>query len=153
MIVSQDGASAFVIVSDRASVLVFNIVNQTSSAIPLFGDAIPVQASLSPDGSRLYVAATDGQVHVLDTQSGGDIQQLSFPTDATTLTVWSVQWRDVHLQSGFDRGQTLKRHQSSVFSRQPCNVGASVLARAIRDDLEIWVASCFADDRRLRTDD
>jgi len=86
LIVSQDGSSAFVIVSDRPAVLVFNIFNQTSSAIPIFGDAIPVHASLTPDGSRLYVAATDGQVHVLDTQNGSDILQLSFPPDVTTLT-------------------------------------------------------------------
>ena len=85
MIVSQDGSSAFVIVSDRAAVLVFNIFNQTSSAIPMSGDAIPVRASLTPDGSRLYVAATDGQIHILDTQNASDIEQLSFPTDATTL--------------------------------------------------------------------
>jgi hypothetical protein len=85
LIVSQDGSRGFVIVSDRAAVLVFNIFNQTSSAIPMSGDAIPVRASLTPDGSRLYVAATDGQVHILDTQNGSDIQQLSFPTDATTL--------------------------------------------------------------------
>lgn len=85
LIVSQDGSSAFVIVSDRAAVLVFNIFNQTSSAIPMSGDAIPVRASLTPDGSRLYVAATDGQIHILDTQNASDIEQLSFPTDATTL--------------------------------------------------------------------
>lgn len=85
LIVSQDGASAFVIVSDRAAVLVFNIFNQTSSAIPMFGDAIPIRAALTPDGTRLYIAATDGLVHILDTQSGSDIQQISFPTDATTL--------------------------------------------------------------------
>jgi hypothetical protein len=85
LIVSQDGSSAFVIVSDRAAVLVFNIFNQTSSAIPMSGDAIPVRASLTPDGSRLYVAATDGQIHILDTQNGSDIQQLSLPTDVTTL--------------------------------------------------------------------
>lgn len=85
LIVSQDGARAYVIVSDRGAVLVFNIGNQTSSAIPISGDAIPIQASLTPDGTRLYIAATDGQVHILDTQSGADIQQLSFPTDSTTL--------------------------------------------------------------------
>jgi trimeric autotransporter adhesin len=85
LIVSQDGSRAYVIVSDRGAVLVFNIGSQTSSAIPMFGDAIPIQASLTPDGTRLYIAATDGQVHILDTQSGADIQQISFPTDATTL--------------------------------------------------------------------
>jgi hypothetical protein len=85
LIVSQDGSTAFVIVSDRATVLVFNIFNQTSSAIPMSGDAIPIRAALTADGTRLYIAATDGQVHILDTQSGADIQQLSFPTDVTTL--------------------------------------------------------------------
>ncbi len=85
LIVSQDGSRAYVIVSDRGAVLVFNIDSQTSSAIPLFGDAIPIRAALAPDGTRLYIAATDGQVHILDTQTGGDVQQLSFPSDATTL--------------------------------------------------------------------
>jgi hypothetical protein len=85
LIVSQDGSTAYVIVSDRGAVLVFNIFNQTSSAIPMSGGAIPIQAALTPDGTRLYIAATDGQVHILDTQSGADIQQISFPTDATTL--------------------------------------------------------------------
>ena len=85
LIVSQDAARAYVLASDRGSVLVFNIDNQTSSAIPLSGDAIPVQASLTPDGSRLYVAAADGQVHILDTQNGGDLLQISFPTDPTTF--------------------------------------------------------------------
>ena len=53
LIVSQDGSRAFVIASNRGSVLVFNIDNQTSSAIPLSADAVPVQASLTPDGTRL----------------------------------------------------------------------------------------------------
>jgi len=86
LILSQDGARAYVIAGNLGSVLVFNIGNQTSSAIPLAGDAIPVQASLTADGNLLYIAAADGKVHVLDTQAGGDIQQISFPIDASTLT-------------------------------------------------------------------
>jgi hypothetical protein len=85
LIMSQDGARAYVIANNLGSVLVFNIGNQTSSAIPLAGDAIPVQASLTPDGARLYIAAADGQMHVLDTEGGNDIQQVSFPTDASTF--------------------------------------------------------------------
>jgi DNA-binding beta-propeller fold protein YncE len=85
LIVSQDGGRAYVIASNKGSVLVFNVGNQTSSAIPLAGDAIPIQASLTPDGTRLYVAAGDGQVHVLDTEAGSDIQQISFPVDAANL--------------------------------------------------------------------
>jgi 6-phosphogluconolactonase (cycloisomerase 2 family) len=85
LLVSQDGSRAYVIASNLGSVLVFNVGNQTSSAIPLSGDAIPIQASLTADGNLLYIAAADGQVHVVDTQSGGDIQQVSFPPNATTL--------------------------------------------------------------------
>jgi hypothetical protein len=85
LIVSEDESHAYVLASDRGSVLVFNIGNQTSSALPLSGDAVPVKAALTPDGSRIYVAAADGQVHVLDTQTGGDVLQLSFPVDATTF--------------------------------------------------------------------
>jgi WD40 repeat protein len=85
LIVSQDESHAYVLASDRGSVLVFNIGNQTSSALPLAGDAVPVKAALTPDGSRIYVAAADNKVHVLDTQTGGDILQISFPVDATTF--------------------------------------------------------------------
>ena len=35
LIVAQDASRAYVLASDRGSVLVFNIDNQTSSAIPL----------------------------------------------------------------------------------------------------------------------
>jgi hypothetical protein len=83
LIISPDGARAYVIANNKGSVLVFNVANQTSSAIPLTGSAVPVQASLTPDGTLLYVGADDGQVHILDTQAGGDIQQIPFPGDTT----------------------------------------------------------------------
>ena len=117
LIVSQDESHAYVIASDRGSVLVFNIGNQTSSAIPLSGDAIPVKAALTPDGSRIYVAAADGQVHVLDTQTGGDILQTFVSRRCHDIPSRPVRRRNVHLQSGSDRGQTLEAvvsHRSSV---------------------------------------
>jgi hypothetical protein len=85
LVVSQDGTRAYILASNLGSVMVFNVINQTSSAIPLSGDAIPIQASLTAEGTRLYIAAGDGQVHVLDTQNSSDIQQISFPADATNL--------------------------------------------------------------------
>ena len=85
LVVSQDGTRAYILASNIGSVMVFNVINQTSSAIPLAGDAIPIQASLTADGTRLYVAAADGEVHVLDTQTASDILQISFPTDVTNL--------------------------------------------------------------------
>jgi hypothetical protein len=79
LIISSDSSKAYVLTSNLASVLVFNISSQTSSTIGLTASAIPVRASLTPDGTLLYVAASDGKVHVLDTVAGSDTQQISFP--------------------------------------------------------------------------
>jgi trimeric autotransporter adhesin len=79
LIVSADGSRAYVLASNLASILVFNIGNQTSSAIALAANATPIQASLTIDGTLLYVTASDGLVHVIDTVAGDDAQQISFP--------------------------------------------------------------------------
>ena len=79
LIISQNGSTAYVIASNVSSVLVFNIAGQTSSTIPLSGNAMPLNAALTPDGTLLYVGANDGTVHVVNTQAGGDVQQISFP--------------------------------------------------------------------------
>jgi hypothetical protein len=67
------------------SIVVFDIANRVASSIALTGSPLPLQASLSIDGSRLYVAANDGAVHVLDTLGGTDLVQITFPTNPTTL--------------------------------------------------------------------
>lgn len=79
LIISQNGSTAYVIASNVSSVLVFNIPGQTPSTIPLSGNAMPLNAALTPDGTLLYVGANDGTVHVVNTQAGGDVQQISFP--------------------------------------------------------------------------
>jgi hypothetical protein len=79
LIISQDGSTAYVVTSNLSSILVFNIVGQTSGAITLAGNAIPLSATLTPDGTLLYVGASDHTVHVVTTASGSDIQQISFP--------------------------------------------------------------------------
>jgi hypothetical protein len=80
LIVSSDGSMAYVIAKNLASVLTFNIGNQTSHfPIALSGSAMPLQVSLTPDGTLLYVGANDGKVHVVDTVTFADIQQISFP--------------------------------------------------------------------------
>jgi hypothetical protein len=79
LIISQDGSTAYVITSDLGSILVFNIAGLTSTAITLAGNAIPLSATLTPDGTLLYVGASDKTVHVVDTGSGSDFQQISFP--------------------------------------------------------------------------
>jgi hypothetical protein len=79
LIVSQDGSTAYILTSNLSSILVFNIAGQVSSALTLAGNAIPLSATLTPDGTLLYVGASDKTVHVLETASGTDIQQISFP--------------------------------------------------------------------------
>jgi hypothetical protein len=81
LILSPDGSSAFIVSSSLNSILVFNVNSLTTTAIPLVGNATPVQATLTPDGLDLYVAASDGKVHVLDTTLDADFQQISFPTN------------------------------------------------------------------------
>jgi WD40 repeat protein len=79
LIISQDGSTAYIVTSNLSSILVFNIVSQTSSAISLIGNAMPLSATLTPDGTLLYVGASDKTVHVVNLVAGGDIQQISFP--------------------------------------------------------------------------
>jgi hypothetical protein len=79
LIISQDGSTAYVVTPNFNSILVFNIGAQTSSAIPLVGTGFPLHASLTPDGTQLYVGSSDGTLHVLQTNIGVDIQQISFP--------------------------------------------------------------------------
>ncbi|MGA9043116.1 MAG: hypothetical protein WB421_21485 [Terriglobales bacterium] len=87
-IVSPDGLAAYILTQNSGVILVLNIANQTTSAIALTGNAIALQAALTPDGKFLYVGAEDtpptsptplGSVHVLDTTAGADVQQITFP--------------------------------------------------------------------------
>ena len=79
LIISQDGSTAYVIASNLSSILVFNIPGQVPSAISLAGNATPLSATLTPDGTLLYVGASDGAVHVVSTVAGGDVKQIPFP--------------------------------------------------------------------------
>jgi hypothetical protein len=79
LIISENGSTAYVIGANLATILVFNIPGQTSSAISLTGNPLPLSAALTPDGTLLYVGASDGTVHVVSTLAGGDIQEIPFP--------------------------------------------------------------------------
>src|SRR5579872_1102931 len=79
LIVSQDGTTAYILTPNFGSVLVFNISGETSSSIALVGDPTPLRASLSPDGTHLYVGASDGMLHVLETAINSDVAQIPFP--------------------------------------------------------------------------
>src|SRR2546426_10932381 len=92
LIISQDGTTAYILGetpppnSQPVSIIVvFNIGNKNSSAFTLSPNAIPLQAPLTPDGTLLYIGASDGTVHVVDTVTFADIQQISFPQNPSTL--------------------------------------------------------------------
>jgi hypothetical protein len=59
----------------------FDVATGTSSQFSLAGGAIPLSAGISRAGDLLLVGANDNSIHVVDTQSGLDLQQvaLSFP--------------------------------------------------------------------------
>jgi hypothetical protein len=85
LIISPDGSTAYLLTSNSGGVLVVRIASRTTSGIQLTGNAIPLQAALSQDGSKLFVAANDGLVHILNTANLIDAAQVSFPQDLTML--------------------------------------------------------------------
>jgi hypothetical protein len=85
LLISADSTKTFIVTSNLPSILGFSLVDKTPSAIALTGGTTAIQAALSLDGTRLYVAASDGMVHILDTVAGTDIQQITFPVSAISL--------------------------------------------------------------------
>jgi hypothetical protein len=91
--VSPDGSTAYILGNSSAGnppsripvVMVFNVNTQTASTLSLSNSATPLSASLSPDGKLLFVGADDGTLHVIDTTSGNDIQQVTFPFPTNEL--------------------------------------------------------------------
>lgn len=66
-------------------VIAFNLQTQTRTDISLAGSALPLSASLSPTGDFLFVGADDGQVHVIDTATALDSQQVALPFPQSSL--------------------------------------------------------------------
>jgi hypothetical protein len=74
---SPDGNQVYIITSDQG-VLVYNFSTQFVSAIPLSGNAAPVAADMTVDGTLLYVAGSDGLLHELNTLIFSDEMEISF---------------------------------------------------------------------------
>jgi WD40 repeat protein len=88
--VSPDGSTAYILADAAAGgrlpfIMVFNVATQTSSVLSLSNSATPLSASLAPDGTLLFVGADDGTLHVIDTASGSDTQQVTFPFPTNEL--------------------------------------------------------------------
>ncbi len=84
MQVTGDGSQVILVAKNVPAVLIFDVNAGTTTAIPLANNASPLAASATQDGTQVFVAACDadhvnpntcGSVHIVNTQSGGDIQQ------------------------------------------------------------------------------
>jgi len=85
LILSQDGTGPTSCPATWAAFWFLTWATKTSSAIPLAGDAIPLQGSLTADGNRLYIVAADGQVQC-STPRRSDVKQIFIPHGHHELT-------------------------------------------------------------------
>jgi len=78
---APDGDQVYIVTSDQG-VLVYDFSTQSiSAAIPLLGQGnpAPIAADMTVDGTLIYVAGTDGELHELNTQLQLDQMQIAFP--------------------------------------------------------------------------
>jgi hypothetical protein len=93
-----NGSQMIVVARHIPAVLVFNVPSGTTTAVPLVSNPNapdPLSASASSDGSQVYVAACDqyntatppaciaGSVHIVNTVSLGDIQEVPYINNTT----------------------------------------------------------------------
>jgi WD40 repeat protein len=82
--VAPDGTQIYIVATNRNSVLIYSFNTGSVSTITLSssvtGQAVtPVSAGMTVDGTLLYVATTDGELHQLSTLSLADLLQIPFP--------------------------------------------------------------------------
>jgi hypothetical protein len=90
-----NGSQIIIVAKKNPSVLIFNIANGTTTSVPLVNNGDPLAASSSTDGGQVYVAACDqyntanppaciaGSVHIVNTVTQGDFQQVPFINNGT----------------------------------------------------------------------
>ena len=91
MRVVGNGSQAIVVGKNIPAVLLVDVNQHTTTPIALVNNGLPLAASSSTDGSQVFVAACDaytnndptqpctsGSVHIINTVSGGDFQQVSY---------------------------------------------------------------------------
>jgi len=92
---SSDGSTAYVLgqtgsgasTANLPFIIAFDRNTQTAADISLAGNATPLSASISPAGDLLFVGASDGAVHVINTTTQADTQQVTFPFPQSSLCV------------------------------------------------------------------
>jgi hypothetical protein len=74
---SPDAAQAYIVTSDLG-VLVYDFSTNSTSAIPLVNNAIPIAADITVDGTLIYVAGSDGLLHEVSIPLSLDRMQVFF---------------------------------------------------------------------------
>jgi hypothetical protein len=74
---SPDTTQAYIVTTDLG-ILIYNFNTNAVSKIPLVDNATPVAADITVDGTLLYVAGSDGLLHVVSTTLIADQTQISF---------------------------------------------------------------------------
>lgn len=94
---SPDSTLAYIVATDRSSILVYSFTTRATSGIALANSATPVTASMSADGSLIYVAGSDGLLHVLNTYAAFDEDQISFPPLANSTNSFCYTENDCQM--------------------------------------------------------
>ncbi len=104
MQVTGDGSQVILVAKNIPAVLVFDINGGTTSAFPLADNALPVAASATLGGTQVFVAgcqtlfkddqnhercSSGASVHIVNAQSGGDIQQVVYTNVNTSDSMCS----------------------------------------------------------------
>jgi hypothetical protein len=76
--ISPGSTQAYIVASDRSSILVFDFSTGSVSAIPLVNNTTPLSASMTVDGTLIYVAGSDGLLHEVNTALALDEMDVSF---------------------------------------------------------------------------
>jgi hypothetical protein len=102
--VTGDGSQVIIVAQNIPAVFIFDVNSGTTSAFPLADNALPVAASATLDGTQVFVAgcqtlfkddqghqrcSSGASVHIVDTQSGGDIQQAVYTNTNTSDSMCS----------------------------------------------------------------
>jgi DNA-binding beta-propeller fold protein YncE len=91
-LLSSDAQKVYIVVQNSPTIQVFDLLTQLPSTLSLVGSPNPLAAALAPDGQTLYVSASDGKVHFIDTISGGDAYQVDVPPSSLcTITTGGTQ--------------------------------------------------------------
>jgi DNA-binding beta-propeller fold protein YncE len=87
LFVSSDGQNAYMVARNSSTIIRYGIISGLTSSFSLVGNPNPLSAALSPDGQTLYVGASDGKVHFVNTVSGGDAAQVDVPSSSLCTVI------------------------------------------------------------------